>query len=214
MESSKQNAWTKEYIETFTVLKIEQARPLIYKSIYDWFGLNEDFAINSQLFEIKKQMEDSIKAVFSNKLEKNGYKLNHCIAFIDNTAKIIKGEKPIAKYLIEVTIPTTEDGSEHQEKIGNALKLKKEDVFIRYENGWYHIEKQDRFDEGISSTPIYSFLSYAKEIPNPNDLVFLQRLLDNNFIGDNYYPKRIREAIDEIKGKLKQIKEGSLRPVR
>jgi hypothetical protein len=75
-------------------------------------------------------------------------------------------------------------------------------IFLRYENGWYYIEKQDRFDKSISSTPIYNFLSYAEAIPNPSDLVFLQGLLDNNFINDDYYQKKIRESIDEIKTSL------------
>src|SRR5690606_35601924 len=46
LESSKQKYWTQKYIETFTDLKVKEARPLIYKSIYDWFGLNEDFGKN------------------------------------------------------------------------------------------------------------------------------------------------------------------------
>lgn len=202
LESSKQKYWTQKYIETFTDLKVKEARPLIYKSIYDWFGLNEDFGKNPKLFKVKKQLEDSIKTVFANSLEKKGYKLNYCIAFIENTANIEKGDKPIAKYLIEVTIPSTEKGNEHQEIISNELKLNKECIYLRYENGWYHIEKQDRFDKSISSTPIYNFLSYAEAIPNPSDLVFLQGLLDHNFINDDYYQKKIRETIDEIKVSL------------
>jgi hypothetical protein len=104
--------------------------------------------------------------------------------------------------LIEVAIPTTEKGNEHQEIISNELKLNKESIFLRYENGWYHIEKQDRFDKSISSTPIYNFLSYAEAIPNPSDLAFLKGLLDNSFINDDYYKKKAREVIDEIKTSL------------
>jgi hypothetical protein len=202
LKSSEQKDWTKEYIETFTDLKIKEARPLIYKSIYDWFGLNEDFGINPKLFAAKKQLEDSIKTVFANSLEKKGYKLNYCIAFIENTVNIEKGDEPIAKYLLEVTIPSTEKGNEHQEIISKELKLNKESIFLRYENGWYHIEKQDRFDKSISSTPIYNFLSYAKAIPNPADLAFLQGLLDNDFVTDAYYRKKVSVAIDEIKTSL------------
>lgn len=202
LESSKQKDWTQKYIETFTDLKVKEARPLIYKSIYDWFGFNEDFGKNPKLFEVKKQLEDSIKSAFANSLEKKGYKLNYCIAFIQNTADIEQGKIPSAKYLIEVTIPTTEQGNEHQEIIANDLKLNKESIFLRYENGVYHIEKQARFDKSISSTPIYNFLSYAEAIPNPSDIVFLQGLLDNNLINDDYYQKKVKETIDEIKTSL------------
>lgn len=204
LESSKQKYWTQKYIETFTDLKVKEARPLIYKSIYDWFGLNEDFGKHPKLFEIKKQLEDSIKVVFANGLEKKGYKLNYCIAFIENTPEIIKGVQPIAKYLIEVTIPTTEKGNEHQVIISNELKLNKESIFLRYENGWYHIEKQDRFDKSLSSTPIYNFLSYAKAVPIKEDINFLQGLLDNNFVNDEYYQKRVRETIEKIKKSIEE----------
>lgn len=199
LESSKQKDWTQEYIETFADLKVKEARPLIYKSIYDWFGLNEDFGKNPILFEIKKQLEDSIKTVFENNLEKKGYKLNYCIAFIENTNDVVSGKKPLVKYLIEVTIPSTDKGNEHQEIIVKELNLPKESVYVRFSNGIYYIACQDRFDKSISSTPIYYFLSYAKALPNPSDLIFLQGLLDNNFINDDYYQKRVREAIDEIK---------------
>lgn len=202
LESSKQKYWTQKYIETFTDLKVKEARPLIYKSIYDWFGLNEDFGKNPKLFEVKKQLEDSIRTVFENSLEKKGYKLNYCIAFIENTSEVASGKNPIVKYLIQVTIPSTDKGNEHQEIIVKELNLPKESVYIRFSDGVYHIAIQDRFDKSISSTPLYNFLSYAKAIPNPSDLVFLQGLLDNNFISDDYYQKRVREAIDEIKTNL------------
>jgi hypothetical protein len=202
LESSNQKAWTKEYIETFTELKTKEARPLIYKSIYDWCGLNEDFGKYPKLYEIKKQLEDSIKTVFTNTLEKRGYKLNYCIAFIENTSDIVGGRKPLAKYLIEVTIPSTDRGDEHQEIVVKELNLPKESVYVRFSDGVYHIAIQDRFDKSISSTPIYSFLSYAKAIPNSSDLVFCQGLLDNNFVSGDYYQKRVREAIDEIKTSL------------
>jgi len=202
LESSKQKYWTQKYIETFTDLKVKQARPLIYKSIYDWFGLSEDFGKYPKLFEIKKQLQDSIKTIFAESLEKKGYKLDYCIAFIENTSEVVNGKKPLVKYLIQVTVPSTDKGNEQQEIIFKELNLPKESVYVRFSDGVYHIAIQDRFDKSISSTPIYNFLSYAKAIPNPSDLVFLQGLLDNNFILDDYYQKRIREAIEEIKTSL------------
>lgn len=202
LESSKQKKWTQEYIETFTDLKVKEARPLIYKSIYDWFGLNEDFGKYPKLFEIKRQLEDSIKTVFTKSLEKRGYNLDHCIAFIENTDEIVTGKRPLVRYLIQVTIPSTVKGDEHQEIVGKELNLPKESIYVRFSNGVYHIAIQDRFDKSISSTPIYNFLKYAKAIPNPSDLVFFQELLHNNFISEGYYQKRVREAIDEIKMSL------------
>lgn len=201
LESSKQKYWTRNYIETFTHLKVKEARTLIYKAIFDWSGLNEDFVKHPKLFDVKKQLEDSIKVVFSNGLEKRGYKLNHCIAFIENTSDILKGAEPKVKYLIEVTIPTKEKGDEHQELISNELKLSKENIFLIYKNGSYYIEKQERFDKSHLSTPIYYFLNYVKVIPNPVDRAFFQALLDNNFVNENevYFQKMILETIEKIK---------------
>jgi hypothetical protein len=204
LESSKQKYWTKEYIETFTDLKVKEARPLIYNSIYDWFGLSEDFGKYPKLFEVKKNLEDSVRKVFTNSLEKKGYELNYCIAFIENTSDVLNGFKPKAKYLIQVTIPSTKNGKEHQELIVKELNLPRESVYIRFSNGVYHLSIQDRFDKSTSSTPIYGFLSFAKAIPNQSDLYFLQGLLDNNFIIDDYYQKKVKETIEEIKTELKK----------
>lgn len=204
VNSGEQKDFTKEYIETFTDLKLKEARPLIYKSIYDWFGLNEDFGKSPKLFEVKKQLEDSIRTAFSSDLRKTGYELDHCIAFIENTGEVLSGKKPQVKYLIEITIPSTEasKGEEYLDLLAKELNLPKENVYIRFSDGVYYKDIQNRFDKSISSTPIVSFLDYAKAIPDPADLAFLQGLLDNNFINDDYYQKRIIETIDEIKTSL------------
>jgi len=199
LKSSEQKNWTQNYIETFTDLKVKEARPLIYKSIYDWFGLNEDFGKYPKLFEIKKELEDSVNTVFAKGFEKKGYRLNACIAFIENTKDVLIGKTPIVKYLIQVTVPSTGKGNEHQEMLAKELNLPKESVYIRFSNGVYPLAIQDRFDKNFSSTPIYDFLSYAKTIPNLSDATFLQGLLDNNFISDDYYQEKVREAVEEIK---------------
>lgn len=204
LESSKQKYWTQKYIETFSNLKIKEARPLIYKSIFDWFGLNQDFGTYPNLFKIKTQLEDSLRDVFKNRLEINGYKLNYCIAFIDNTAEVIRGVNPKVKYLIEVTVPSIEKGKEHKKTILNELNLPEECVYLRFSNGWYFLESQERFNKSFSSSPIYNFLSYAKAVPNKDDIFFLQELLDNNFVNDDYYQRSLRETIDEIKKSLKE----------
>jgi hypothetical protein len=202
LESSKQRNWTQQYIETFANLKVKEARPLIYKSIYDWFGLNEDFGKYPKLFAIKRQSEDSIRAVFASGLAKQEYKLDHCIAFIENTNEVVNGKNPQVKYLIQVTIPSTTNGDIHQELIAKHLNLPKENVYTRFNNGIYHMTIQNRFDNSFSTTPIYKFLNYARAVPNLPDLTFLKALLDNNFINDNYYQKEIRETIEEIRTSL------------
>jgi hypothetical protein len=46
IESSKLKSWIREYIETFKNLKSKEARPLIYNSLFKWFGYNFDFAVH------------------------------------------------------------------------------------------------------------------------------------------------------------------------
>ncbi len=202
LESSKQKYWTKNYIETFTDLKLKEARPLIYKSIYDWFGINQDFGTYPKLFEIKKQLEDSLRQIFKNILEIKGYKLNYCIAFIQNTTEVMVGGKPKVKYLIEVTVPSTDKGKEQQEIVMKDLNLPQESVFIRFSNGWYHLESQVRFDNSISSTPLDVLLSYAVAVPNQYDINFLQKVLDKNFVTESYDQDKIKEAIEKTKTQL------------
>jgi hypothetical protein len=108
----------------------------------------------------------------------------------------------VTKFLIQVTIPSTDNGNEHQAIIIKELKLPKESVYVRFSDDVYHISIQDRFNKSISATPIDCFLSYAKAIPNSSDLLFLQGLLDNNFINDDFDQNRVRRAIDEIKTSL------------
>lgn len=202
LESRKEKNWTQEYIKTFTDLETKEARPLIYKSIYDWFGLNEDFGKYPKLFQIKKQLEDSINTVFATNLGKREYELDYCIAFIENTGEVINGKKPLVKYMIQVTLPTTDKGKEHREIIAKELNIPLENVYVRFSNGIYWHAIQDRFDDDISFTPLSNFIHYAKAIPNHSDLLFLQGLLDNNLVNDNYNQKKIREAIEEIKASL------------
>jgi len=60
IESNKLEAWINAYVEVFKDLKYEEARPLIYQSLFKWFGLNADFAQHPELFKVKANLEDSI----------------------------------------------------------------------------------------------------------------------------------------------------------
>lgn len=204
LESGKQRDWIKAYIETFTELKEKKVRPLIYRSIYDWSGFNEDFGKYPRLFEIKKTLEDSVRKVFSKKLQSKKYELSHIIAFIKNTKEVIAGANPTVKYLIEVTIPVpaSEKVEAHQRLIVKELNLPAGNIYIRYNNGVYYEEKQERFNKDISWTPLFHFLDYAKAIPNQSNIIFLQALLDYNISKDEYFQDKVKKVITEIKQHL------------
>jgi hypothetical protein len=206
LDNSKQKSWSNKYIETFTELKVKEARPLIYNSIFDWCGLNEDFGKTPRLYEVKRSLEDSLRSTFENNFQKRGFKLDHCIAFIENTSEIVKGVTPKVRFLIQVTIPSKKpsEGNEYLDLIAKELNLSKESVYIRLSDGVYFVSVQNRFDKGIIHTPLYNFIGFAKAVPNNSDITFLQGLIDSKFISDNYDQEKVKEAIKEIKATLKK----------
>lgn len=202
LHSFEQREWTEAYISTFADLKVREARPLVYKSVYDWHAVNEDFGQYPKLFDIKKRLEDSLKKVFANDLGKKNYLLNYCMAFIENTKDVIRGASPMVKYLIEITIPASGKSQAHEELILKTLNLPEESVYLRGDNGVYYNRKEDRFDSHIYSSPLYYFLNYASAVPDSMDIIFLQGLLDNGVINDERFREDIKNTIAEIKSKL------------
>lgn len=203
LESSRQRSWTNAYFETFAELKLKEARPLIYRSVYDWLGYNQDFATNPALFKVKANLEDSFRNVFNNRLAAKKYVLNHCIAFIENTSAVISGKSPVVKYMIEATIPLTsssfKEAGQQQELIRKEFNLPLENVFIKFSDNVYYDNMQERFAEHNTSSFIDNFLDYVKAVPGPADIQFLQGLLDHNCIRDKFYQDRIKKAIEEMK---------------
>lgn len=202
LDGLNQYSWTNAYIETFTDLKCKEARPLIYRSIYDWWGLSEAFGRNPRLFEIKKHLEDTLRIAFANILKKKGYQLNNCMAFIENSGEVAAGQQPVVHYLVEVTIPSTDRGNEHRAIIANELQLPREKVSVRFINGVYYLDEELRLNQDMSHSPLFRFLNYAKAIPNPSDISFLQSLLDSNFFTSDYDVTTIKKTIDTIKKAL------------
>jgi hypothetical protein len=203
LESSNQRSWTNAYFEIFTELKLKEARPLIYRSVYDWMGYNQDFGTNPALFKLKANLEDTFRHAFNNRLSSKQYALNHCIAFIENTSAVISGEAPVVRYMIEATIPlpssSFDKAEPHQEIIAKELNLPAKDIFIKFSDGIYYNAVQDRFAEHNTSTFIDNFLDYVKAVPDQASIKFLQGLLDHNCIRDKFYQDRIKEAIGEMK---------------
>jgi hypothetical protein len=205
LPSDQQKKWISEYIETFADLKVKEARPLIYRALHDWFGLNEDFGKQPRLFAIKRELEDSFKTSFANGPGKKGYKLDTCLAFIDNTTEVINGEKPKVKYLIEVMLPLDPGpGCDvQQEKLAKEINLPPANVYVRFTDGSYCITHQERFNNMITHSLIDEFLNYFKAVPDKQGLDLLQALSDSNFNRDKYYTDKIKETIETIRSALK-----------
>lgn len=208
INSRHQENWINQYIQTFSALKAEEARLVIYKSIFDWHGLNIDFGRKPELFYIKNNLEDSLKEVFAQKFDDKLYKLNHVIAFITNTNEVVSGAVPKSEFLIEVRIPYIKDkknmGSVSLNELSNELSIPQKNIYLRFDNGWYYIDNQLRFDTGLSNTPLFYFLEYAKKIPNSNDLLFLKEIMEHDLLTEEYEQRKFTEAIEFIEDKLNE----------
>lgn len=204
LESSYEEEWLMAYFKTFTNLKNEEVRPLLLKAFFDWFGINEAFGENPELFEIKEQAEDSLKGLFEQRLGSDDCKINYCIAYIENIPEVLIGQKPKFKFLIEVSIPISWSGEKQKSIISDELNIAKENVYIRFSNGWYHVDNQKRFSNRISSTVFMSYLDYAKAVPNSKDLMLLREIINKRFVNNEYVKKKIDDAIEEIQEKLEK----------
>ncbi len=189
-----------KYIETFAYLRINEARPLIYQTIYERCGLNYDFGKHPALFNKKKQLEDSFKGIFENSFGQKGYKLDYCLAFIENTNEVASGLTPQVKYLIGVTIPSNNNGREHRQLLGSELKIPEENTYIRYKDGAFRdMPGYDRFYESNLSTLIGYFSDYAFVVPTREDAIFLEKIIENKIITNEYYLRKVKEIISEIR---------------
>ncbi|MFC7000050.1 HEAT repeat domain-containing protein [Rufibacter roseus] len=213
IESGKLNDWIREYIETFKDLKSTEARPLIYKSLFKWFGFNYDFALHPELFEIKRKIENSISQKAQAILSGNGVEEIQTIVFINNTEEFGKNFSPSYYPIILIKLDRTElnpEGNNEiwavlknvQEKLSKELTIPMEQISSK--SGSYIHNLDDRFEGQIDWSPMNMFYQYAKELPNENDLLFLKSLKQSGFAKDDFDKKQLDRAIKEIEVKLKK----------
>lgn len=198
--NNNQREWTNSYIRTFTDLKISNAKSLIYKTIFDWCGINEDFAVNKNLFEIKQKLESDFKNNFNIDIIKNQYKLKNVIAFIQNTKEVLNGSIPKVKYLIELKVPFKSNLNVDFNKIIKELNLPNTKISFIYNDNVYHILQEERFYKN-NTTPLHEFIKYAIVFPNQLELNLFKNILECNF-QDGRYNEELKTSIIEINSKL------------
>jgi len=186
-----------EYIKTLGELKVERSKPLVYKIIYDWTGLNDDFGKYPELFKIKKSLEDSLKNVFTNKFKDRGYSMTNCAAFILNTDKVVSGQKPMVRFLAEIYNTSDENTQEQLNMLSNETGIKKEDIFLGGGN-IYYTDYPYKLKNEFSSSPLNAFLEYTINLPTNNDLVFLKTLRGSGIINDDFDLKQLDKAINKL----------------
>jgi hypothetical protein len=213
IESGKLKDWIREYIETFENLKSKEARPLIYNSLFKWFGYNYDFAIHPELFAIKKSIEDSMNQKAIAILEGDDIAEIQTIVFINNTSA--HGDNFIASYeqIILIRLEPTKMKLDGNDEIWNKLKNVKEKLSeelnipveqISSRSGSYVSNLDDRLDVDIDWSPMNKFYKYAIELPNENDLLFLKTLAQCGFAKDDFDKRQLNRTITEIEEKLEK----------
>lgn len=217
IESWKIKEWLKEYIEVFTDLKMKEAQDLIYESLFYWYGYDENFAHHSEIYKAKSAKEDSVRKRAIEVLGGDIVNEIKVIVFIENPEDILKGLKPQFDYIILInTKKETNDKRERtttgkelfsmlrsiQQTISDSLGVSKTKISVR--NGSYVQNLDQRFDEDITHSPMGSFYSYVKEIPNQKALIFLQAIKDNGIAKDDFDKRQLDKVIEELEIKLNE----------
>ena len=211
IESGKLKNWIREYIETFKNLKSKEARPLIYNSLFKWFGYNYEFAIHPELFAIKKSIEDSISQKALTILEGHDVAEIQTIVFINNTPEYGDNFIPSYEQIILIRLEPTKMKFNGNDEIWSKLKNAKEKLSeelnisvkqISSRRGSYVSNLDDRFDVDIDWSPMNKFYKYAIELPNENDLLFLKTLEQSGFATDDFDIRQLDKTIKEVEDKL------------
>ncbi|UII20536.1 HEAT repeat domain-containing protein [Fulvivirga ligni] len=211
IESGKLKDWIREYIETFQNLESKEARPLIYNSLFKWFGYNYDFAVHPELFAIKKSIEDSINQKSLSVLEGQEVAEIQTIVFINNTSDYGDNFSPYYDQIILIRLDPTKmnlgGGDEIwiklksvKEKLSEELNIPIEKISSR--SGSYVSNLDDRFDVDIDWSPMQKFYKYGIELPNERDLLFFKTLAQSGFAKDDFDKRQLNRTISEIEEKL------------
>ncbi len=209
LSQHQQREWINNYMEVFTKYKAVEAKPLLYPIIYEWFGINPDFVTYPHLYKVKKNLEDSIKQVFSEVLDEKIYRLTGCLAFIQNTAEVGKGGKPKADIIIKVRLVEDLDFEQmdaikqHAKKIEGAMNLEGDKLTLQVGNGSF-FSSDDRLTSDFTFTLMPSFMQYLEATPTQKDLAFLESFWDYFPDKKNTYMKKMEKIIDKMKEDLKK----------
>lgn len=212
IESGKLERWIRKYIETFTSLKHAEARPLIYNSLFKWFGYNQDFALHPELFNIKQSLEYSLNRKAMDILKSDFVKGVESIVFITNTNHYGPDFIPEYDQLVLVRLEYTKLGlsptndvwsrlREVKEKLNKELEIPLEKIGSR--SGSYVSNLNSRFSTSIDFSPMSKFYKYARELPDENDLIFLKSLAKSGFTEKDFDRKQLNKTIKAIEEGLK-----------
>lgn len=219
IESGKLREWINEYIETFEELKYAEARPLIYKSLFYWFGYNEVFGKHPELISLKTALQDSISERTRMILEEYDIEEIQSLVHINNSKDVVNGVTPDFEFIVQVKVTDDlkktwpKDIFSDSKGVFELLKKVRREVSdglhlplqkVSAKRGTYVDNIDDRFDVDLDFSPMNKFYQYAKQLPDQSDLRFLRVLAESGFAKEDFDKRQLNGAIVEIEERLKK----------
>lgn len=219
IESGKVREWINAYIEVFKELNYAEARPLIYKSLYYWFGYDDEFGNYPKLIAVKNALQDSISQRTAAILEKHDIDEVQSLVHITNATDVVEGALPEFEFIVQVKLKTglrmtasaPEDIFSDNKGVFELLTKVRQEVSdgldlpltkVSAKSGMYVDNIDDRFDVLLDFSPINKFYQYAKQLPDEGDLRFLKALAERGFAKKDFDRRQLNRAIVEIEKEL------------
>lgn len=202
-------------------LKYSPARDTVREAFFRWYGVNIHFSSNPKLLVIKQNLEREIceKAlkVIGNVPEKSA----KCIVFLENSEQLAKNPQfsPIFSCRMVIFWQKNDIASDRWEQIkffqkqfADALDIPRDHIGIVWQmeprfsmsyNVSYIAELEACYNREIAS----AFCTYVKNNPSPEDVAFLQFLIQNGLAKEWGVKDYMQEII--ANNKVMENKESS-----
>ena len=190
--------WIQEYISSFNQLKMIETKPLVYDAMFEYYGFNSKFKMDTVLFGKKRRIEKEFKNQISS-VEKDSE-----IKRIEFLLQIDSESDAIIDYSLNVIVNTDKDEWKEIEPTFNSIKDKLIELGYLKENirltTGYMVQNLGgseplEFKDGLMT----EFLKYISTNPDKEDLIFLQKLTEFEYAETDYEKKKLKETIETCK---------------
>ena len=187
--------WVEEYIDVFTELDILKAKEQLYDFMYNYYGFNYEFKLNSKMFEQKKMKEVSISSAIKEVVIGDSIKSVEVLALIKEN----QNKFHIENYSARVKV----SNSDQFDTLFSKLELNgfSKDHILMTSGSYTHTHgalEIRRFGDGLMT----KFLNYITISPDTNDIEFLKNLKTYNYYSSDYDLRKLDEAIEKAEKNL------------
>lgn len=176
---SSKKQWVESYLEMFTEWSIKEAKPTAYDLMYDYWGINLAFKTNPELFQQKRQKEDSIKRFIQGKVG-DGISSINVVVYLDVHGKVkdYTAVMELKKESAEQTMGTLK-----------AMNLDDSHIILELEDVTYG----PRTQESLAS--MIDFLYYFAHVADKSDIAFLRNLKSYGYARSDYEIERLESFL-------------------